>query len=93
MLLRSIKQWSGKFFSGCRLRMLGLPAHGGGDPGTSAGMIEEDELLNGARIELTMLSRRQTTLASPSGSRAALRPYMSASNSMLREIVLVTGVG
>src|SRR5580658_1262187 len=35
----------------CGLRVLRLPAHGGGDAGASAGMIEEHELLDWTRVE------------------------------------------
>src|SRR5579864_3125281 len=34
----------GHLFGGCRLRVLGFPAHGGGDTGAAAGMVVKNEL-------------------------------------------------
>jgi len=38
--------------------MLGPPAHGGGDSGTPAGMIEKDELLNWTGVKLAIFSQQ-----------------------------------
>ena len=56
-------------------------------------MIEEEEFFDRARAQAcdTRPSIR-STFASPSGWRAAFSPYMSASNSMVRVMVLPTGV-
>ena len=72
--------------------MFSLPLHGGGNTGKSAGMIEEEKLsIEGGSI-FRYWPKQGIDVTSPSGRPAALRPYMSASNSMVRVMVLPTGV-
>jgi hypothetical protein len=47
----------GHLFGGCRLRVLGFPAHGGCDTGAAAGMVVKNELLDRAWIEFSVLSQ------------------------------------
>src|SRR5439155_5013517 len=57
--LPASEHWSGYFLAIVGLGVFGFPAHGGGDAGASAGMVEEDELFDGAGIEFAIFAEHQ----------------------------------